>query len=165
MLSALNNMRKSISIPRCVETIRLVGGDHLEKLCFRTLLPSDTQQDTQPIPRLRKGGRLALPSTNDLEVTMIISGTALSLQCFGTIIGNDPASILDGRTATKPASVGLATGTLEPFTGTRWLALPVPGGSSNQFFLECLGDVDGPRFLDGRTEDGTVGLAPTTNLS
>lgn len=25
----------------------------------------------------------------------------------------------------------------------------------------CLGDIEGPRFLDGRTGDGTVGLAPS----
>jgi hypothetical protein len=93
---------------------------------------------------------------------MIISGTALSLECIGTVIGNDPATILDGRTTSKPASVGLTTSTLEPSTGARWLALPVIGGPPNQFFLKCLGDIDGPRFLDGRTQDGTVGLAPTT---
>lgn len=29
--------------------------------------------------------------------------------------------------------------------------------------LKCLGDVDGPRFLDGRTGDGTVGLVPTAD--
>jgi hypothetical protein len=28
--------------------------------------------------------------------------------------------------------------------------------------LFCLGDLDGPRWLDGRTHDGTVGLAPRT---
>jgi hypothetical protein len=31
--------------------------------------------------------------------------------------------------------------------------------------LECLGDIEGPRFLDGRTADGTVGLAPDTDPS
>jgi hypothetical protein len=29
--------------------------------------------------------------------------------------------------------------------------------------LRCLGAFDGPRFLDGRTGDGTVGLAPSTD--
>jgi hypothetical protein len=29
--------------------------------------------------------------------------------------------------------------------------------------LKCLGQLDGPRFLDGRTHDGTVGLAPSTD--
>ena len=28
--------------------------------------------------------------------------------------------------------------------------------------LKCLGDQNGPRFLDGRTFNGTVGLAPST---
>ena len=56
----------------------------------------------------------------------------------------------------------LATGTSEPFTGTRWLALPIQGAPPNQVFLQCLGDIEGPRFLDGRTEIGTVGLAPDT---
>ncbi|MER8188520.1 hypothetical protein [Kitasatospora sp. NPDC094015] len=28
--------------------------------------------------------------------------------------------------------------------------------------LTCLGNVKGPRLLDGRTGNGTVGLAPTT---
>jgi hypothetical protein len=30
--------------------------------------------------------------------------------------------------------------------------------------LECLGDIPGNRFLDGRTADGTVGLAPNRNI-
>jgi hypothetical protein len=29
--------------------------------------------------------------------------------------------------------------------------------------LKCLGDIEGPRWLDGRTADGTVLLAPNTN--
>jgi hypothetical protein len=29
--------------------------------------------------------------------------------------------------------------------------------------FECLGDLPGNRFLDGRTRDGTVGLAPSTD--
>jgi hypothetical protein len=28
--------------------------------------------------------------------------------------------------------------------------------------LRCLGNIDGPGFLDGHTADGTVGLAPNT---
>jgi hypothetical protein len=30
--------------------------------------------------------------------------------------------------------------------------------------LECLGDIPGNRFLDGRTANGTVGLAPNRNI-
>jgi hypothetical protein len=32
----------------------------------------------------------------------------------------------------------------------------------DQIHLESLGDKPGPRWLDGRTQDGTVGLAPNT---
>jgi hypothetical protein len=45
-------------------------------------------------------------------------------------------------------------------------APPVNGGLPLQpgtYFLKCLGDVEGPRWLDGRTGDGTVGLAPNTD--
>jgi hypothetical protein len=49
----------------------------------------------------------------------IIPGTALSLSCVGRILGNDQGRILDGRTATSPASVRLASSDSEPFTGAR----------------------------------------------
>jgi hypothetical protein len=67
---------------------------------------------------------------------------------------------LDGRTADPVVQVGLAPNNVEPFTGTRWLVRPTFSGPG--VFLQCLGDVDGPRYLDGRTVDGTVGLAPDT---
>jgi hypothetical protein len=31
--------------------------------------------------------------------------------------------------------------------------------------LKCLGDIEGPRWLDGRTADGTVGLAPNRSFT
>ena len=31
--------------------------------------------------------------------------------------------------------------------------------------FRCLGNIEGPRFLDGHTADGTVGLAPNTDAS
>jgi len=37
------------------------------------------------------------------------------------------------------------------------------GGAGNNVSLRCLGNIPGPRYLDGRTANGTVGLAP--NLS
>ena len=40
-------------------------------------------------------------------------------------------------------------------------AIP-PLGSTWIVSLECLGSVPGPRFLDGRTHDGSVGLAAVT---
>jgi hypothetical protein len=38
--------------------------------------------------------------------------------------------------------------------------LPLEPGT---YFLKCLGDIEGPPWLDGRTGDGTVGLAPNTD--
>ena len=35
--------------------------------------------------------------------------------------------------------------------------------SSRIVRLICLGNVEGPRFLDGRTGDGSVGLASNTD--
>ena len=92
----------------------------------------------------------------------IVPGTALSLQCLGSGAGPNQGTFLDGRTAPPNPSVGLATDTVEPFTGARWLALPIQGAPSNQIFLQCLGDIEGSRFLDGRTQNGTVGLAADT---
>ena len=43
---------------------------------------------------------------------------------------------------------------------------PANGGLPLQpetYCFKCLGDVEGPRWLDGRTGDGTVGLAPNTD--
>jgi hypothetical protein len=34
--------------------------------------------------------------------------------------------------------------------------------SSEMYNFKCLGHIEGPRWLDGRTADGTVGLAPST---
>jgi hypothetical protein len=56
--------------------------------------------------------------------------------------------------------VGLAPRTGHPFTGTRWRR---DARAGNVWTLECLGEIPGPRFLDGRTAEGTVGLAPSTN--
>jgi len=46
--------------------------------------------------------------------------------------------------------------------------LPPNGGlplEPGTYFLKCLGDVEGPRWLDGRTGDGSVGLVPNTDPS
>jgi len=55
----------------------------------------------------------------------------------------------------------LSTGVATPAKSlVRVGTLPLKGG--DQIHLECLGDKPGPRWLDGRTQDGTVGLAPNT---
>jgi hypothetical protein len=55
--------------------------------------------------------------------------------------------------------VGLAPRTNGDFTGTKWKVVKLEKG---ELGFECQGDVDGNRWLDGRTGEGTVGLAPKT---
>jgi hypothetical protein len=81
----------------------------------------------------------------------------VALKCLGDIQG---PRWLDGRTA--DGTVGLAPNRNEPFTGTRWQVLQVGYNNTNIVILKCLGDIEGPRLLDGRTANATVGLAPTT---
>jgi hypothetical protein len=85
-------------------------------------------------------------------------GGEISLKCMGT---TDGARWLDGRTA--DGSVGLAPNVKQPFTGTHWRVHAVDANNPDIVALECLGNVPGPRYLDGRTGDGSVGLAPNTN--
>jgi hypothetical protein len=81
----------------------------------------------------------------------------VALKCLGNIEGS---RWLDGRTAN--GTVGLAPNTNRPFTGTRWQVVQVDSNNPNIVALKCLGDIEGPRWLDGRTADGTVGLASKT---
>ena len=83
----------------------------------------------------------------------------ITLQCFGTVLGPGFQGFLDGHT--QDATLGLAATTDPPFTGTRWQMRQVP---SEIFTLQCLGDAPGPGFqgfLDGHTQDATLGLAPS----
>ena len=82
----------------------------------------------------------------------------IALKCLGVING---PRWLDGRTA--DGTVGLAPNTSKPFTGTRWQIVQVDPNNPNIVTLKCLGDINGPRWLDGRTGNGTVGLAPRTD--
>ena len=81
----------------------------------------------------------------------------VALKCLGDIEG---PRWLDGRTA--DGTVGLAPDTNKPFTGTRWQVLQVSYNNPYIVVLKCLGDIEGPRWLNGRTADGTVGVAATT---
>ncbi|TXS41472.1 hypothetical protein EAO75_42800 [Streptomyces sp. uw30] len=58
--------------------------------------------------------------------------------------------------------MGLAPNTAAPFSGTRWDMRKIQG-TQDEFVFRCLGDIEGNRFLDGHTHDGTVGLAPDTS--
>ncbi|GJD22204.1 hypothetical protein RIVM261_071600 [Rivularia sp. IAM M-261] len=81
----------------------------------------------------------------------------VSIYCLGHLGGS---RFLDGRT--REGTVGLAPST-EGFTGTIWEMNELSStGSTTEVTLQCLGHLGGDRFLDGRTREGTVGLAPTT---
>jgi hypothetical protein len=80
----------------------------------------------------------------------------VELKCLGDIEG---PRWLDGRTA--DGTVGLAPNTNRPFTGTRWQVLQVDHNNPNIVALRCLGDIEGPRWLNGKTADATVDVAPT----
>jgi hypothetical protein len=82
----------------------------------------------------------------------------IALKCLGHLDGN---RWLDGRT--HNATVGLAPHTNRPFTGVRWQVVEADQNNPSFVFLKCLGLAEGPRWLDGRTHDGTVGLAPRTD--
>ena len=84
------------------------------------------------------------------------------LENLGKIPG--PAVWLDGRT--ENTSVGLAPHTNPPFTGATWEIIELSQASVGQgtYTLRALGDKPGPQFLDCHTADGTVGLAPNTNV-
>jgi hypothetical protein len=85
-------------------------------------------------------------------------GGSIVLKCMGSVPGN---RWLDGRTA--GGTVGLAPSNQKPYSGTRWQVVPLDNGNPNIVGLKCLGNIEGPRWLDGRTGNGTVGLAKTTD--
>jgi len=95
-----------------------------------------------------------LPFRSGDHITLKWEATGFSVQ-------STPQNyFLDGRT--QNGSVGLAPNTDPPYTGTRWQVVQRnPGTWPPSWWLMCLGDVPGPRWLDGRTDNGTVGLAPT----
>ncbi len=81
---------------------------------------------------------------------IIIPGPRSRCNALAAGSGPNQGAFLDGRTASLPPlavpSVGLATGNVEPFTGARWLALPVPNAPANQVFLQSLSDIEGPQI-------------------
>jgi len=102
--------------------------------------------------------KTAKPYSGTKWLVASMQGDLLRLQCKGSVPGN---RWLDGRTGN--GSVGLAPNTKEPFTGTLWRVVYLDRNNPNIIALECQGKVNGPRWLDGRTANGSVGLAPKTD--
>ncbi len=82
-------------------------------------------------------------------------GMTVTLKCLGNVEG---PRYLDGRT--RDGTVGLAPTTGGDYTGTHWLVEDGVDDGYGGITLKCLGAVDGPRYLNGRTQSGTVDLAP-----
>lgn len=70
---------------------------------------------------------------------------------------------LDGNTVN--GTVSLAPHPNSPYTGARWRVYYPNGGGSSRMRFECLGNVPGPRWLDGNTINGQVLLQPNTEFS
>jgi GH24 family phage-related lysozyme (muramidase) len=94
------------------------------------------------------------------EVTYDEAASAYRFRCQGNVEG---ARFLNGVTA--EARVDLAPSAGGEFSGTNWEAAPVPDAPPSIYRFRCLGTVEGPRWLDGRTGDATVALVNDINLS
>jgi hypothetical protein len=86
-----------------------------------------------------------------------IGSDVVALNCQGHL---DGPRWLDGRT--QNGTVGLAPDTRGGYTGTRWRVRSLDRDNPDVIALECLGDIPGNRWLDGRTQSATVGLSPHT---
>lgn len=86
-----------------------------------------------------------------------IGPNVIALNCRGHL---DGPRWLDGHT--QDGTVGLAPHTSGGYTGTRWRVRSLDPADPDVVALECLGDIPGNRWLDGRTQNATVGLAAHT---
>lgn len=79
-------------------------------------------------------------------------------KCLGDIDGN---RWLDGVTHTGQVQLAPTNYVSDAnYSGTVWRMMRDPSG---QWYLECQGDLDGRRFLDGLTQSNQVQLAPHTS--
>lgn len=82
----------------------------------------------------------------------------IHLRCLGSF-DNPDRQFLNGITGT--GAVSLSPNFDPPFSGAKWLVI---GTSAIEVFIfQCMGS-DGTGFLDGRTGDGSVGLAPDSTV-
>ena len=90
-----------------------------------------------------------------------VADRIFTFACAGKIPG---PRYLNGNT--YDGSVSLVGDTLDPFSGTRWLVQQTNLGDDT-VTLWCQGYLDNPdyRYLDGRTLNSTVGLAPNSGDS
>ncbi len=84
-------------------------------------------------------------ATNEQEGRKLIPRTFSRRQALGLLGG--------GLAGASLLSTGLAAPAKADVAGIKY---------NDIITLKCLGDKPGPRYLDGRTHNGTVGLAPHT---
>ena len=103
---------------------------------------------------------VALADRAQAQAPPLKAGDLVILECLGDHATIDGNRYLDGRTA--DGTVGLAPKTGRRFTGTMW---KVHDRGEGKIQLECLGEVEGPRWLNGVTGDATVQLTDDHKLS
>ena len=107
---------------------------------------------------------LGLATPAKATVAGIDHNDIITLKCLGDKPG---PRYLDGRT--QNGTVGLAPNMNPPYSGTKWRVEYLNPSADpnleyyNDILLHCEGKEPGPRWLDGRTQDGTIGLAPESN--
>jgi len=126
----------------------------------------DVAPDYRDVQRL-------LPTVNAEVSKLTPSGTPTPRFATVEVAGGKPATAHPTSTAVSPtdaprpratavppmASNASRPPTSTPFTSSTPTVVSVLR-DGDIVALKCLGDIEGPRWLDGRTGDGTVGLAP-----
>jgi hypothetical protein len=130
------------------QALGLLGGSvaGVSMLSLGLVAPAKSRNYAVGIPAFRSYDHIAL----EFRATHNVHGDWITPQ----------NRFLDGRT--QDGTVGLAPHTNPPFTGTRWEVKELLGSwpRYSRWAFKCLGDIPGNRWLDGRTADSTVGLAP-----
>jgi hypothetical protein len=144
--------------------VGLGGGDMISLFCMGNI-PGPAWLDGRTADgSVGLAPNLSPPFTGAGWFVMSGFNNELFLACLGSISG---PRWIDGLTAS--GGVRLAPGAGYEFnapspasSGARWKVIDRGDGS---IALECQGQIAGPRLLDGRTADGTVGLASNSGLS
>jgi hypothetical protein len=108
--------------------------------------------------------RFTSEGTNDQEGRELL----ISAQTNGeeeASLGLSLEGVTGPRRYSRRQALGLLGGSLAGLTllsPTKSHATEVPFRDRDHIALECMGHLPGNRWLDGRTQDGTVGLAPHT---
>ena len=120
---------------------------------------NDTDVDENQIEVQVRDGKHAGPAGFDDRKSSSFNITAHETEPIATTTVTRPSP-------STPIPVTVSTPTI-PTPTIPTPTIPTPGPSlglvnGGVYHLKCLGDIEGNRWLDGRTQDGSVGLAPTT---